>query len=85
MHVSIGTPKIINFPFVPNGKFIILGVPNFGVLQFIVTFPLNHLTERVTANAIQGKYKISSLNSPQKSTLSAALAKQAKYSALMQK
>ena len=29
MCLSIGTPKIINFPFVPNGKLIILGVPKF--------------------------------------------------------
>ena len=27
--VSIGTLKIINFPFVPNGKLIISGVPEF--------------------------------------------------------
>ena len=27
MHPNFGTPKIINFPFVPNGKFIILGAP----------------------------------------------------------
>ena len=27
MCLSIGTPKIINFPFVPNGKFIIFGCP----------------------------------------------------------
>ena len=27
MCLSIETPKIINFPFVPNGKLIILGVP----------------------------------------------------------
>ena len=26
---SIGTPKIINFPFVSNGKLMILGVPLF--------------------------------------------------------
>ena len=26
---SIGTAKIINFPFVPNGKFIISCVPKF--------------------------------------------------------
>ena len=26
---SIGTPKTINFPFVPNGKLIILGVSIF--------------------------------------------------------
>ena len=25
--LSIGTPKIINFPFVSNGKLMILGVP----------------------------------------------------------
>ena len=27
LHVMM--PKIINFPFVPNGKFIILGLPKF--------------------------------------------------------
>ena len=27
--VSIGTLNIINFPFVPNGKLIILSVPKF--------------------------------------------------------
>ena len=27
--LSIGTPKIINFPFGTNGKLIILGVPKF--------------------------------------------------------
>ena len=27
MCLSIGTPKIINFPFVPNGKFIIFRCP----------------------------------------------------------
>ena len=26
---NIGTPKTINFPFVPNGKLMILGVPIF--------------------------------------------------------
>ena len=25
--LSVGTPKKIDFPFVPNGKFMILGVP----------------------------------------------------------
>ena len=25
--LTTGTPKIMNFPFVPNGKFINLGVP----------------------------------------------------------
>ena len=27
--LNIGTPKTINFPFVPNGKLIFLGVPIF--------------------------------------------------------
>ena len=27
--LSIGTPKTINFPFVPNGKLMVLGVPIF--------------------------------------------------------
>ena len=27
--LNIGTPKAINFPFVPNGKLMILGVPIF--------------------------------------------------------
>ena len=26
---SIGTPKTTNFPFVPNGKLLVLGVPIF--------------------------------------------------------
>ena len=34
MFLNIGTPKIIDFPFVPNGKFIILGVPE-GTIQYI--------------------------------------------------
>ena len=29
MCLNIGTPKTINFPFVPNGKLMILGVPIF--------------------------------------------------------
>ena len=32
MYVSIGTPNIINFSFVPNGKLIILDVPKFGLI-----------------------------------------------------
>ena len=32
---DIGTPKIINFPFGTNGKFIILGVP---ILKHITVF-----------------------------------------------
>ena len=29
MCLNIGTPKIINFPFVPNGKLIIFRCPKF--------------------------------------------------------
>ena len=28
--LSNGTPKTMNFPFVPNGKLMVLGVPIFG-------------------------------------------------------
>ena len=35
--ISIETPKIINFPFAPNGKLIISGVPKiFGILQYLL-------------------------------------------------
>ena len=27
--LGIGTPKTLNFPFVPNGKLMVLGVPIF--------------------------------------------------------
>ena len=38
MCLSIGTPKIINFPFVPNGKFIIFSVSqNLGTLHKFIT------------------------------------------------
>ena len=36
--VSIGTPKINNFPFVPNGKLFILGVPNFRYITMFGQF-----------------------------------------------
>ena len=29
MCLNIGTPKTINFPFVPNGKLMVLDVPIF--------------------------------------------------------
>ena len=35
MCLSIGTPKILNFPFVPNGKLSILGVP---ILKHITVY-----------------------------------------------
>ena len=36
MCVSTGTPIIINFPFVPNGKLIISGVPKVRQKYIIV-------------------------------------------------
>ena len=48
MYINIGTPKIINFSFVPNRKFIILHIPKFRhirVMHFnIINFTLNLLT-----------------------------------------
>ena len=40
----MGHLKIINFPFVPNGKLIILGVPKFGhiVMCLNIGTPNNH-------------------------------------------
>ena len=35
---NFGTPKIINFPFGTNGKFIILGVP---ILEHITVISLS--------------------------------------------
>ena len=32
--ISIGTPKIINFPFVPNGKLIIFRCPKIKVPKY---------------------------------------------------
>ena len=43
----IGTPKTINFPFVPNGKLMILGVPI-----------LEHITIRLKCAQILGHLKI---------------------------
>ena len=41
MCLSIGTPKIINFPFVPNGKFIILGCPKIWAHYSLIVICLN--------------------------------------------
>ena len=41
MCLSIGTPKIINFPFVPNGKFIIFRCPNFWAHYSLIRMCLN--------------------------------------------
>ena len=42
---SIGTPKTINFPFVPNGKLMVLGVSIFEyiIIRLICAQILGHL------------------------------------------
>ena len=45
--LSIGTPKTINFPFVPNGKLMVLGVPIF-----------EHIIIRLKCTQILGHIKI---------------------------
>ena len=48
MCLSIGTPKIINFPFVPNGKFIIFRCPKIWahysliIMGLYIGTPNNH-------------------------------------------
>ena len=41
MCLSIGTPKIINFPFVPNGKFIIFRCPKIWANYSLIIMCLN--------------------------------------------
>ena len=41
MCLSIGTPKIINFPFVPNGKFIIFRCPKIWAHNSLIIICLN--------------------------------------------
>ena len=41
MYLSIRTPKIINFPFVPNGKFIIFRCPKIRAHYSLIIMSLN--------------------------------------------
>ena len=41
MCLSNGTPKIIYFPFVPNGKFIIFRCPKIGANYSLIIMCLN--------------------------------------------
>ena len=41
MCLSIGTPKIINFPFVPNGKFIIFRCPKIQAEYSLIIMCMN--------------------------------------------
>ena len=42
MCLSIGTPKILNFPFGTNGKLSILGVPIFKHIRVVMNFIFVH-------------------------------------------
>ena len=41
MCLSIGTPKMLNFPFVPNGKFIIFRCPKVWAHHSLIIMCLN--------------------------------------------
>ena len=41
MCLSIGTPKIINFPFVPNGKLIVFRCPKMWAHYSLIIICLN--------------------------------------------
>ena len=49
MCLSIGTPKTINFPFVPNGKLMFFGVPIYMYM---------HIIKRLSCALILGHLKI---------------------------
>ena len=60
MSLSIGTPKIINFLFVSNGKLIFLGVPIFKhiVMRLYSAQILGHLKIMNFPFGTNGKYII---------------------------
>ena len=48
MCLSIGTPKIVNFPFGTNGKLTILGVPIFKDIRVLQIGEANYIVPVVT-------------------------------------
>ena len=56
--LSIGTPKIINFPFVSNGKLIFLGGPNIQAHCNEAVLCLNFGTPENNEFSIWNKWKI---------------------------
>ena len=56
--LSIGTPKIINFPFVSNGKFMIFTCPNIYAHYNEVVLCLNFGTPENNEFSIWNKWKI---------------------------
>ena len=63
MCLSIGTPKIINFPFVPNGKLIIFWCPKIKAHYSLIIMCLNIGTpnNRHFSFGTNGKGKVSSV------------------------
>ena len=54
---SIGTPKTVNFLFVPNGKLMVFGVPMFKL--FVVVYIQDHFNSHICLNkALMGKEKM---------------------------
>ena len=44
MCLNTGTPKTINFPFVPNGKLMVLGVPIFKHFRVFKMYRYTHFS-----------------------------------------
>ena len=56
--LSIGTPKIINFPFVSNGKFMVFTCPNIQAYYNDAVLCLNFGTPENNEFSIWNKWKI---------------------------
>ena len=56
--LSIGTPKIINFPFVSNGKFMVFTCPNIQAYYNVAVLCLNFGTPENNEFSIWNKWKI---------------------------
>ena len=58
--LSIGTPKIINFPFVSNGKFMVFTCPNIQAYynEALLCLNLGHLKRMNFPFGTNGKYII---------------------------
>ena len=58
--LSIGTPKTVNFPFVPNGKLMVLGVPIFEhiIIRLLCYQILGHLKIINFTFGTNGKFTI---------------------------
>ena len=62
MRLSSGTPKIINFPFVPNGKLIIFRCPKIWAhYSLVIITYLNPGTPKNNYFFIWDKWKINGL------------------------